>query len=156
MHKAPDERNMSMSDQRLPMQHTAIDLRVIAASYRDEDGVTVMTVMMNFEEALSSALDRFKAEMSGARRPSELLSMVGDLMPLAIPLGATDLVEVTRRADGNLRREIDAGVAKAGPDTARDIMVWSSIVDKTRTAISVLFHACLIFKRAPNGKDIPT
>jgi|TARA_Y100000815_G_scaffold275358_2_gene313058 hypothetical protein len=136
-------------NQNMPsMSRSRIDIRSILDAHEDASATDMMSYMVHFETVVEASV----REVSQAIRSKSDLKTKQDVfsrvMAQAIVMGATDLEATSARA-------LDA--IKAG-DRTRSLaaaLAWIDIAEQSRSSNMMFFQACLLFGRAPNGKNLP-
>jgi hypothetical protein len=135
------------------MPQSSLNLLTILQAQAPLDGEDVMVGMMAFDQDLTAAIQVIKQELRSSRSTAAIFDAMNAPMASAAIFGADDLVGVTQRAYPNFPDDENARLDNI---SAADTLVWLAIAEQTRSALRVLFHACLIFGRAPNGKPLST
>jgi hypothetical protein len=139
---------MNMTQNTPAMRRSRLDVLSIIEAHRDADAVDVMEYMINFEREMSLAVQAVRDTLREKRNLRDLVSTFNDVLVQALIMGATDLEAVTRSVlDGITSGDSARALARA--------LSWTTIAEETRSSNMMLFQACLLFGRAPNGKAIP-
>jgi hypothetical protein len=136
-------------NQNMPsMSRSRIDIRSILDAHEDVAATDLMSYMVHFETVVQASV----REVAQAVRNKTDLKLqqeaLSKAMAQAIVIGATDLQAATART-------LEA--IKAGDKTKSlaNALVWIDIAEQSRSSNMMFFQACLLFGRAPNGKNLP-
>lgn len=133
------------------MSQSSLNLLTILEAQASVSGEKVMVGMMAFDDSLTTSILTIKRALRADQNASVIFEAMNAPMAEAAIFGADDLIAVTQRAYPNFPED---ETSRLNSIAAADTLVWLAISEQTRAALRVLFHACLIFGRAPNGKPI--
>jgi hypothetical protein len=130
------------------MSRSRIDIHAIIDAHQDASATDAMSYMIHFERVMENAVRTVAQTIRDKQNLQSLAGTFKEVMGQAIVMGASDLEDAT----------VQALEAVASNDRRRALtqaLAWTSIAEETRSSNMMFFQACLLFGRAPNGKDLP-
>lgn len=131
------------------MSRSRIDISYINTAHKDLNAISMMSMMMAFEQDLSDAQEHIGKMVKEKSFDASLVKTMNTSLESSLKMGARDLEAASRRV---LKSFASGETAKI----QASILLWSHITEETRTANTALFQVCQLFGRSLNGKWLPT